>query len=145
MNIKLLDSNDNINEYLDCVKDLNSRDVELSTVEQIKRVLDTRPTNILTFVLINSENKIVATASVIMEKKLRYNKLCCHIEDVGVHESYRNKGYGKKIIEYCIDFAIKNECYKLKLNCKSYLLDFYQKLGFDGDQLHLTKSTSVLK
>lgn len=73
---------------------------------------------------------IVATATVIMEKKLRYNQLCCHIEDVGVHSEFRHRGYGHKMVEYCINIAKQNRCYKIKLNCNESLVSFYTKIGF---------------
>ena len=130
MIIKILESNDNIQDYMDCVKDLNSSKVSISSIEEIKETLVERPSNILTFVLIVDE-RIVATSTIIMEKKLRYQQVCCHIEDVGVHPDFRGKGYGKKIVEYCVGFSKTNNCYKVKLNCSNDLIEFYQKLGFD--------------
>ena len=87
--------------------------------------------------MVSDDNKIVATATVIMEKKLRYSQLCCHIEDVGVHPDFRNKGYGKEIVEYCIKVAKANNCYKIKLNCADSLIQFYEKLGFELNGNHM--------
>lgn len=133
MIIKLLEENDNIFSYLECVQDLNSYNVSVSTVEQIKEILGSRPSNILTFVGVLSDGSIVATATILVEKKLRYNSLCFHIEDVGVHPSHRNNGYGMKIVQYCIDVAKSNNAYKIKLNCSADLIRFYEKLGFVRD------------
>ena len=72
MNIKLLEATDNIQDYIDCVKDLNNHYTNLSSIEDIKYVLEHRLSNILTFVMVNDSDRIVSTATVIMEKKLRY-------------------------------------------------------------------------
>ena len=136
MNIKILEPTDNIEDYMLCVNELNNSIETLSTIEQIKSVLVDRPTNILTFVGL-LEKTIVATSTIIIEKKLRYKRLCCYIEDVGVHPKYRGLGYGKEIVSYCIDMAKKNNCYKIKLNCDSKLLGFYENIGFKEAGMHL--------
>lgn len=139
MIIRLMESTDNINDYLECVKELNGKNAELSSIEQIKEVLVERPSNILTFVGLVSD-RIVSTATVVIEKKLRYRRLCCHIEDVGVHPDHRNKEYGKQMVEYCISVAKSNNCYKIKLNCYKGLTDFYKKLGFETDSFGMVLS-----
>jgi GNAT superfamily N-acetyltransferase len=136
MDIKILEPSDNISQYLECVASLNNSGVSLSNEESIKFALESRPTNILTWVGLVEDN-IVATASTIMECKLRYNQLCCHIEDVGVHPSQRGKGYGKEIVDHCIRVAKRNKCYKVKLNCNPNLVDFYGKIGFIDGGMHM--------
>lgn len=136
MEIKLLDHTDNISQYLECVASLNNSGVLLCDEESIKFALEARPSNILTFVGI-VDNNIVCTATTIMERKLRYKQLCCHIEDVAVHPSQQGKGYGKEIVDHCIKVAKKNNCYKVKLNCNPSLVEFYKKIGFDDGGMHM--------
>ncbi len=136
MTIKILEDTDNIQEYIDTVKELNSSTVSLSTIEEIKNAINERPSNILTFVMVN-DGVIVASATIIVEKKLRYKQLCYHIEDVGVHPDNRGKGYGKEIVNYCIRTAKENNCYKLKLSCNNSLVDFYSQLGFVSNGDHM--------
>jgi len=140
MNIKLLEATDNIQDYIDCVKDLNSHYANLSSIEDIKYVLEHRPSNILTFVMVNDSDRIVSTATVIMEKKLRYQNLCMHIEDVGTHPHFRNLGYGSELIRYCVKIAEENKCYKVKLNCEKDLVSFYEKLDFKVGGNHMGRS-----
>lgn len=139
--IKFLESSDNIQEYLDCVNDLNSKNVKLASVEEIKKVLQDRPLNVITFVGL-IDDKIVATATMMVEKKLRYGALCCHIEDVAVHKDYRNRGYGTRIVKYCVDIAKRSKCYKIKLNCNKSLMSFYEKLGFESDSFGMVLDNS---
>lgn len=127
--IKPLSINDNLLEYMECVKDLNSPSVDICSIEQMKRVLLSRPGNIVTYV-ITIEDKIVATATCIFERKIRYNQLCCHIEDVGVRKDFRDQGLGKIIVDHCLGVAKSKHCYKVKLCCSDDLESFYSKLGF---------------
>lgn len=117
--------------------DLNNPNIPLSNKQDIVYSLEQRPKNILTFVLVSDDNHIVATATVIIEKKLRYQMLCCHIEDVGVHPDHRGKGHGKQIVDFCIGLAEHNGCYKVKLNCQDNLVEFYSKLGFENHGHHM--------
>ena len=57
------------------------------------------------------------------------------IEYVVVDEAYRGKGYGKTLMEYCIDKAKKASCYKIMLtsdNRRTEAHDFYRSLGFEA-------------
>lgn len=137
MNIKILETSDNISDYLKCIESLNNSTGDVASEEDIKKFLATRPLNILTFVVVNDDNRIVATSTVIMEKKLRYHRLCCHIEDVGVHPDFRKQGYGKLIVNFCVKVAMNNNCYKIKLNCADNLVKFYEALGFEMNGNHM--------
>lgn len=93
--IRLININDDFNRYMECVSELNGSGMGLCNIEQMKRNLMTRGSNILTYV-ITLDNVIVATATVIFETKLRYKQLCCHIEDVGgVHPDFRKRDVGE--------------------------------------------------
>jgi GNAT superfamily N-acetyltransferase len=57
------------------------------------------------------------------------------IENVITHKDYRNKGYGKNVINKAIDFAKHNNCYKIMLlsNVKrKEAHKFYENLGFNS-------------
>lgn len=127
--IRNIKNSDNFEQYMKCVQDLNGSSVEICSIEQMRRGLSTRSNNINTYVLL-LDDKIVATATVIFEKKIRYNQLCCHIEDVGVDPEYRKRGYGKMMVEHCIGVAKSKNCYKVKLNCSDKNVNFYDKMGF---------------
>lgn len=136
MNIRLINENDNIEQYMECVSSLNKSEC-LDTIDNIKLSIVQRPKNILTFVMVSDDNNIIATSTVIVEKKLRYSKPCCHIEDVAVHKEHRNKGYGADIVRFCMKVAKDNNCYKIKLNCAKDLVSFYNKLGFKRHEDHM--------
>ena len=73
-------------------------------------------------------NKIISTAKLFIEKKI-YEPVG-HIEDVVTLKEYRGKGYGKQLIKYLLNAGLNNyKCYKIVLNCKTDLDDFYSKCG----------------
>lgn len=129
LNIRLININDDFNRYMECVEELNGQGMDLCNIEQMRSMLINRTKNIMTYVL-TLDNLIVSTATIIFENKLRYQKPCCHIEDVGVHPDFRKKGYGKMIVDHCIMVAKSEGCYKIKLCCSDKNVVFYNKSDF---------------
>lgn len=81
--------------------------------------------------VIEMDDKIVATGSILIEKKfIRNFKSVGHIEDIVVDEKYRGNGLGKQIINYLTQYAKDNNCYKIILDCSPENVDFYTKCGY---------------
>ena len=58
------------------------------------------------------------------------------VENVVTDSEYRGQGLGRKVMEKAIDFARKNNCYKVILQSASFRKEahqFYKNLGFDGE------------
>jgi len=123
----------NINEYCECVEDLMSEGVARVTAKEFGSKVIFMPQNYEVYVMV-LDGKIVATASIMYESKLRYGQPKAFIEDVGVNKLYRGRGYGKEMVEHCVSVAKNKECYKIVLSCKDSLVDFYEGLGFEKDQ-----------
>jgi len=84
--------------------------------------------NIDSIYVLKIGNKIISTAKLLIENKI-YEPVG-HIEDVVTLKEYRGKGYGKQLIKYLLDIGLnKDKCYKIVLNCKTELDDFYIKCG----------------
>ena len=141
--IKQLGPGDDLAQYMECVKDLNNDIGSICSVEQMRRGLMNRHGNIITYVVLENET-IVAAATCVFEKKIRYNRLCCHIEDVGVLERYRSLGFGRMVVDHCLGAAKSKGCYKVKLCCNDDLVDFYGGMGFklsnNGMEMELKSS-----
>lgn len=74
---------------------------------------------------------IVGTGTILYEPKIIHGGAYAgHIEDIVVHENYRKKGISKTIIEILIERSKEKNCYKIILDCKPELEEFYTKLGF---------------
>jgi len=121
---------------MECISVLNKSDCVVQNVEDVRERLRYRKENIITFLGI-AEDNVVATSTILLEIKLRYSKMCCHIEDVATKVEDRGKGYGKMIVAHCIKAAKDNDCYKVKLNCEESVIPFYDSLGFKHQGAHM--------
>ena len=83
--------------------------------------------------VVEFEGKIIASVSLLLEQKIIHEcGIVGHLEDVVVDRDYRKYGMGKFIIERIIKIAKERGCYKLIGDCKSELLGFYEKNGFES-------------
>ena len=83
-------------------------------------------------VIYEKDNEIVGTGSLLIEPKLTYNiSYLGHIENIFVDEKYRNKGIGKQIVEYLVNYAREKLCYRIDLACEDKLINFYKGFGFN--------------
>ena len=77
------------------------------------------------------ENAPVGIITLYIEQKLiNSGGLVAHIEDLSIKPENQKQGIGKTLIEYCINIARQTGCYKIILDCKQELLDFYKKHNF---------------
>ena len=90
---------------------------------------------IFTFIAVEDE-KVIGTATLHLIQKS--NRKMGLIEDVVVDSTYQNKGIGKKLINEIIAKAAQLDCYKTILNSAVENKIFYEKLGFNHEQLQLT-------
>lgn len=64
-----------------------------------------------------------------------------YIPELIVQEDYRNMGIGEKLITKCIEYAKKNNCYRLRLESGTDRKEshkFYKKIGFKQSALTFT-------
>ena len=79
----------------------------------------------------NDTQTIVGSVTIFIETKLIHNfGKVAHVEDVIVDNTCRGKGLGKMLVQKCIDYAQKHDCYKIILNCSDENIPFYEKCGF---------------
>jgi len=77
-------------------------------------------------------NKIVASASIFLEQKFIHGGgIVAHLEDVIVDEAYRGNQLGHKLIANIVEIAKNSGAYKIIADCKTELLSFYSKNGFE--------------
>nr|QFG73834.1 MAG: acetyltransferase (GNAT) family protein [Megaviridae environmental sample] len=127
MSIRKLEPSDYNKNYLNLLKQLSDcPDLSPSEFELIYNQLDINH-NIY---IIEHDNKIIASITLIREPKFIHGKAVLHIEDVIVDENSRNLGYGKQLLEFALQYAKDTDCYKTILNCNPIYKDFYEKFGF---------------
>lgn len=79
----------------------------------------------------NNVQTIIGSVTIFIETKLIHNfGKVAHVEDVIVDNTCRGKGLGKMLVQNCIDYAQKHDCYKIILNCSDENIPFYEKCGF---------------
>ena len=77
------------------------------------------------------DGKAVGCITCLIEQKLAHSyKKVMHIEDVITHENYRGRNIATELLNYTKEYAIKNNCYKVILDCNENNLAFYKKVGF---------------
>jgi len=73
----------------------------------------------------------IGSGTIIIEPKILHGgKSVGHIEDVVVHPLYRNQGIAQTILNKLVDYS-KKKCYKVILNCKPNMEQFYNRSGFE--------------
>jgi len=92
--------------------------------------------------IIEYNNDIIATGTIIYEKKFIYNNsILCHIEDICVKQSYRKLGIGKLLINKLMKNAKDKGCYKVSLTCNKENTYFYKKCGLEERGYQMSKLT----
>lgn len=128
LNFRRLEKADYDKNYLELLKQLTT--VGDISKEKYETTIDKMGAEVW---VIEFEGKIIASVSLLLEQKIIHEcGIVGHLEDVVVDRDYRKYGLGKFIIERIINIAKERGCYKLIGDCKSELLGFYEKNGFES-------------
>ena len=80
-------------------------------------------------VVAKTDTNVIGFGVLLIEIKIRGGK-AGHIEDIVVHQRWRSRGIGQKIIQELSNIARSQGCYKMSLQCTKANIEFYNKLGF---------------
>ena len=87
------------------------------------------------YVIETNETKIAGSITIFIEEKLIRNMgKVAHIEDLVVDKNIRGTGFGKLLIQKCIEHAKEMNCYKIILNCNENNMIFYENQGFQNKE-----------
>ncbi len=86
--------------------------------------------NHLVFVVILDDKVVGSTTLLIEPKFIHQGGKVGHIEDVVIAKEFQGSGIGEKLINFVLEYAKKNDCYKTILDCSDDLKPFYEKIGF---------------
>lgn len=116
--------------YLELLEDGFQIDPSSMGISQFRHFIYDK--TVKTFIIEDTDRRIVASASVFIEQKLIHNMgKVGHIEDVVVSSDFRGYGLGKRIVNTCLDYAKTQECYKCILDCSEDNVNFYKKCNKD--------------
>jgi glucosamine-phosphate N-acetyltransferase len=144
---KLIENNNSqieeiIESYIKLLSQLTETPI-LSKDEFMKKLLEIKNMGyIYVCYYKNVENKIsiVGSGTIIFEPKIiRSGKYVGHIEDIVVDKNFRSMGISKKIIDKLVLLAKEQNCYKVILDCKTNLSQFYEKNGFETHGVQMSK------
>ena len=92
--------------------------------------IDELPSNIH-IVGLCTPTHIIGLGTILIEHKIVHSfSKVGHIEDIVIDTSYSGNGYGKQLIQYLIDYAHQQGCYKVILDCSDDVKEFYKKCRF---------------
>jgi glucosamine-phosphate N-acetyltransferase len=128
--VRQLNENDFYAGYLNLLEDGFQIDPSSMGISQFRDFIYDK--TVKTFIIEDTDRRIVTSASVFIEQKLIHNMgKVGHIEDVVVSSDFRGHGLGKRIVNTCLDYAKTQECYKCILDCSEENVNFYKKCNKD--------------
>jgi GNAT superfamily N-acetyltransferase len=128
-----------LNELLNLYSHLHASDDPLPDIETVNGVWDEiqRNPNIQYFGLFSDGRLLSCCTICIIPNLTRGCRPYGVIENVVTHEDFRNKGYGKNILGYALEYAWSRNCYRVMLQTNrkdEATLHFYESAGFDRYQ-----------
>jgi glucosamine-phosphate N-acetyltransferase len=131
--IRKLEHGDFNKGYVDVLSQLSEISKNLMTENKFNIFIDELLSNIHIFVIYDThKNKVVGTGTIIIETKIIHNfGKVGHIEDIVIDNHYRGFGLGKIIVNYLVDYAKLNNCYKVILMASDENVEFYKKIGLN--------------
>ncbi len=128
--IRKLEKQDLFNGFLDSLDSLRkASDLSETKANEIFNKIKSNPDHVVFVVIMDS--KVVGSTTLLIETKfIHQGGKVGHIEDVVISKEFQSKGLGEQLINYVLDYAKKNDCYKTILDCIDDLKPFYEKIGF---------------
>jgi glucosamine-phosphate N-acetyltransferase len=130
-------------QYISLLSQLTSSPT-ISTEEFIHTILDISNMGDIVVCYFYKEGEqtptICGSGTVFYEPKLIHGcKKVAHIEDIVVCSQYRSHGIASKILQELCDKAKQHDCYKIILDCKTELVYFYEKNGFQNHGIQMSQ------
>ena len=92
--------------------------------------------DIVRYFVCEEDNKIICSACIsVIPNLTRNNRPYALIENIITHPDYRRKGYGRGVMQKCIEYAKSRNCHKIMLLSSAFRKDahkFYKNIGFDS-------------
>ena len=128
MNIRKLEKND-INQVIEIWTNSFSRNFD----KPINPNYLSDPNSIS--IVMSEENIVIGVATLHIIKKL--TRILGLIEDVAVNKNYRGLGIGKKLVKELIKIGNEKNCDKIVLSSSEKNSKFYEKIGFQKNELQM--------
>ena len=114
-------------ESLDSLRKASDLTEEKS--KEIFNKIKSNPNHVVFIAVLDS--KVIGSTTLLIEPKfIHKGGKVGHIEDVVIAKEYQGTGIGEKLINFVLDHAKQNQCYKTILDCTDDVKQFYEKIGF---------------
>jgi glucosamine-phosphate N-acetyltransferase len=114
-------------ESLDSLRKASDLTEEKS--KEIFNKIKSNPNHVVFVAVLDS--KVIGSTTLLIEPKfIHKGGKVGHIEDVVIAKEHQGTGIGEKLINFVLDHAKQNQCYKTILDCTDDLKQFYEKIGF---------------
>lgn len=105
--------------------------VDLDPEEAFKLYQKRNKQKLRTYVAELRSGFVMATATLYIEQKfIHKGGKVAHLEDFVVHKDYQGQGVGTFMLDMMEKVARDEGCYKIILNCKEGVVDFYTHRGY---------------
>lgn len=114
-------------ESLDSLRKASDLTEEKS--KEIFNKIKSNPNHVVFVAVLDS--KVIGSTTLLIEPKfIHKGGKVGHIEDVVIAKEYQGTGIGEKLINFVLDHAKQNQCYKTILDSTDDVKQFYEKIGF---------------
>lgn len=125
-----LEESDIMGGFLESLDSLRkASDLSEEKAKEIFNKIKSNPNHVVFVAVLDS--KVIGSTTLLIEPKfIHKGGKVGHIEDVVIAKEYQGTGIGEKLINFVLDHAKQNQCYKTILDCTDDLKQFYEKIGF---------------
>jgi len=125
-----LEESDIMGGFLESLDSLRkASDLSEEKAKEIFNKIKSNPNHVVFVAVLDS--KVIGSTTLLIEPKfIHKGGKVGHIEDVVIAKEYQGTGIGEKLINFVLDHAKQNQCYKTILDCTDDVKQFYEKIGF---------------
>ena len=125
-----LDENDLFNGFLESLDSLRkASDLNEEKAKEVFKKINSNPNHSVFVAILDS--KVIGSTTLFIEPKfIHQGGKVGHIEDVVISKEHQGMGIGEKLINFVLNYAKQNQCYKTILDCTDDVKQFYEKIGF---------------
>ena len=125
-----LEESDIMSGFLESLDSLRkASDLSEEKAKEIFNKIKSNPNHVVFVAVLDS--KVIGSTTLLIEPKfIHKGGKVGHIEDVVIAKEHQGTGIGEKLINFVLDHAKQNQCYKTILDCTDDVKQFYEKIGF---------------
>lgn len=137
MNLEIrIATNNDLDELVGLLNELFTQDIEFEPNDEIQKSgLEKIVCNpeIGEILVLRMNNKVIGMVSLLYSISTALGGKVAILEDMIIDKNYRNKGFGKQLLQEAINFSVKRNCLRITLLTdfnNDIAIHFYKGFGF---------------